>query len=791
MGFLLAAASGGLLLLPVLATLPSPRLLLAMAAILLLLAGWRRHAAFLAGSFFCATFAWSVSTAQQALARQIPADWEGQMLQVQGRVEGLPENAGSDGMRFRFLPSKLWRADGAAALAVDGRWQLFSSLAEVPVPGAQCEIGVRLKRPHGVANAGGFDYEAWLISEGITATGTVKSLSCQAPPGFSVDSLRLQLRATFIRAFPQDAQAGVLLALVTGDRNLVQDAAWERYAATGIVHLMAISGLHVALLGVLASWLVLHLLRCFPRLALRVPLHKIALLAGLAAAFGYSLVAGFSVPTQRTLVMLAVVAMGYCSERRLPSFQILLLALLAVLLWSPLAVHAAGFWLSFGAVALLMLLGEALRGLPPWRQAVQAQFLISILLLPLTLWFFNQASWVSPFANLLAVPLVSLLIVPLGLLGLLGWLVGLEGVAELVWTGASGLLALLDALLEQFAAWPGASISYSLPGPFGLLCLVLALACLLQPIQQSLRWLAPIFLLPLFLPAPQVGPGQLRMTVIDVGQGLAVLIETAQHRLLYDTGPAFGPHADAGRRIILPTLHRQGVHSLDRLVLSHDDRDHTGGAQSLLATMPVSDGLGARPQGLQLRAGMRWQPCRTGQRWHWDGWDFAVLFPNEQQALVARNDNNRSCVLRVSHGRTAVILPGDIDRLAELALVAEQSPAELQATVLVLAHHGSNSATSAEFLAAVQPQWALVSAGYLNGFRHPGSKVISRLEGAHIPWRNTAASGAVTVLMDADGLLHLQEFRHASGGYWQNRDGLHFFQRGRGVAALGGVGVNR
>lgn len=791
MGHLLAAAAGGLLLLPVLSFLPPTWLLPAVAALFLLLAGWRRRAVFLAAGFFCTTFAWSVSTAQQALDRQIPADWEGQELKVQGRVEGLPENAGFDGLRFRLLPTRVQLADHARSLPGEGRWQLFSSLSAAPEPGAECELTVKLKRPHGVANAGGFDYEAWLLSEGITATGTVKMLSCTAPPGFSVDSLRLRLRAAFLREFPQEAQAGVLLALVTGDRNLVPDAAWELYAATGIVHLMAISGLHVTLLGALVAWLVLHLLRFFPRLGLRIPLYKIALSAGFAAALGYGLIAGFSVPTQRTLLMLAVVAILFCGERRVPAFHILLLALLAVLLASPLAVLAAGFWLSFGAVALLMLLGTALRGLPPWRQAVQAQFLISLLLLPLTLWFFEQASWVSPFANLIAVPLVSLLVVPLGLLGLLAWLGALEGVAALLWEGALRLIALLDTLLEQFAAWPAASVPYSLPGISGLLCIVLALACLLQPLQGRLRLLAPVFLLPLFLPAPQLAAGQLRVTVFDVGQGLAVLLETPGHRLLYDAGPVLGAQADAGRRIILPTLQRQGVFALDRLMLSHDDSDHTGGAQSLLTAMPVAEGFGALPQGLRLPEGMRWQPCRTGQGWHWDGWDFSVLFPNEQQARVVRHDNNRSCVLRVSRGRAAVLLPGDIDRLAELAVVAEQPPAALQATVLVLAHHGSNSSSSAEFLTAVRPQLALVSAGYRNGFRHPGAKVLARLEAARIPWRNTAASGALTLRLDAGGLLQFDEFRRTSGRWWQNRDGVHFFERGRGVAALGGVGVNR
>jgi len=765
MGALLAAAAGGLLLLPFLSALPPAWLPLAGAAVLLLLACIRACRRLLVGGVFLLAFSWSVMHAARALEQRIPAAWEGQVLTVQGWVEGLPE-AAERGVRFRFVPVALIPEDGSRPLPLTGRWQVFSAQPGMPEPQASCTLAVRLKRPHGVANAGGFDYEAWLLSEGVTATGSTRTLSCGKPVGFSFDGLRFRLRQHFSRTFNATPEAGVLLALISGDRALMPVAAWNLYAATGIVHLMAISGLHVTLLAAVVFGLALRLLRRFPELALRIPLHKPALLAGFGVALLYSLIAGLSVPTLRTLIMLGVVAGALCLERRLPAFHILLLALIAVLLWSPLAVHAAGFWLSFGAVALLMLLGQTGRELPLWRQALQTQFLVSLLLLPLTLWFFEQLSWVSPLANLLAVPLVTFVIVPLGLLGLLGWLCGLHAGAGLLWSGAMGLLALLDALLEQFAAWPAAHVAFSLPGAAGLLLLAAALACLLQPVQPRLRWLAPVFLLPLLFPAAPLRPGQLRLTLLDVGQGLAVLVETPGHRLLYDAGPALGPHADAGSRFILPALRRQGVHSLDRLVLSHADLDHTGGARTLLAGLRIGAGLGARPAAAALPPGLAWTDCRAGQRWRWDGWEFAVLFPSAEQAYFARNDNNRSCVLRISRGRASILLPGDIDRLAELSLLERFPAASLRSTVLVLAHHGSRSASSAEFLAVVQPRWALVSAGYRNAFRHPSEKVLERLRVAGIPLRNTARSGAITLLLDGSGTLHLGEFRRDAGGYW-------------------------
>lgn len=790
MGFLLAAAAGGLLMLPFLPGLPPPALLAAVAVISLLL-WWRwRNRWWLGIALFSCCFSWSAGTAEMALREHIPPAWEGLTLEAEGRVEGLPEPAERQGLRFRLRPEHVLLDGVSTAIKGGGRWQLYTSSPEGLAPGSHCRLLVRLKRPHGVANPGGFDYEAWLLSEGISATGSVKRLSCRPPAAASVGGMRLRLRQDMQQAFPERPAAGVLLALLSGDRALVPDSAWERYVATGIVHLMAISGLHVTLLSVLTVWLLLNLLRLAPRLALRWPLHKPALLGGFTAALGYSLVAGMTIPTQRTLIMLAVAGLAFLLDRRLPSLHILLLTLMAVLLWSPLAVHAVGFWLSFGAVALLIVLGNAWRELPSWRQALQMQFALSLLLLPMTLWFFDRVSWVSPLANLVAVPLVTFGVVPLGLLGLLFWLAGSAGPAQFFWSGAVGLIEVLDALMAQFAAWPAASMMLSLPGFSALLWLSLALVCLLQPLCRSWRLLSPLLLLPLFFPASSLSEGQLRLTVLDVGQGLAVLVETPGYRLLYDTGPPLGMHADAGLRYVLPTLHRQGVYALDHLVLSHDDSDHTGGARSVLSVMPVGAGLGTQV-GLSRNSSPPWRSCEAGQRWHRDGWEFAVLYPDAEQRLFADSDNNRSCVLRISRGRATVLLPGDIGRLGELSLLDRHDAAALKSTVLILGHHGSSSSSSAEFLAAVRPELALISAGYRNSFRHPGEQVLARLRSAGIPWRNTAESGALTVLLQEDASVRLQVYREHSARYWQRPRTQEFSVDQAVTSALGGVGVNR
>ncbi|MGH8494071.1 MAG: DNA internalization-related competence protein ComEC/Rec2 [Moraxellaceae bacterium] len=772
---ILVALAAGLLLLPLLPLLPPLWLSPALALFSLLasrLLRWRIPLLCLAA--LLSTFSWSVLMAQRALDARLPAQWEGVELMATGHISALPEPV-PRGQRFRFRPQTL-RGPAGEAIAAVGEIQLFSSLPQLLLPQSFCQLQVRLKRPHGAANPGGFDYEIWLLSEGVMATGTVKAMQCEPDDtGFSMDALRWRLRQAFQQQFPESPQAAVLLALITGDRALVPAEDWERYVATGVVHLMAISGLHITLLAVVAAFLVLGLLRFFPRIALHCPLHRPALLAGFFVALAYSLVAGFSVPTQRTLIMLGVVLLAVCSARRLPPLSILLLALLAVLLWSPLAVHAAGFWLSFGAVAILLIMGQPRHEQPLWRQALRMQLWMSLLLLPLTLWFFERASLVSPLANLLAIPLITFVVVPAGLLGLLAWLLSANTLAVFFWKVGISVLTLLDALLEQMQSWQWASADWSLPGWGALLFFCLALFCLLQPVRPAWRCLTPFFLLPLFLLRESVPPGQLRVVVVDVGQGLSVLVQTSRRSLLYDSGPALGADNDAGRRHVLPALHQLGVYSLDLLLLSHDDNDHTGGAASILQRMPVAAVAGVKPQGLTRPRAIPWRACRAGQRWQWDGWDFELLYPDESEWQQVARDNNRSCVLRVSRGQAAILLPGDLEGQGEQLLLSRLAASSLRAPVLVLGHHGSRNASSQDWLAAVQPRLAIVSAGYRNAFRHPSPVLLERLQQAAIPWRNTAMAGALILTLDEGGKVQVLEFRHEAGRYWQDGETASIF----------------
>lgn len=758
MGPYIASAVVGQLVLPLLPSLP-PFWWSLLSAPFLLLAGFltRRPAWYWLVPGLL-TFALAVHMAERQLQAEVPAGMEGRMLQVEGHVTGLPEADRFGGWRIRLKPVGVRGADWQPV----GVWQLGLRDAAMPLPGAHCTLSVRLKRPHGNANPGGFDYEAWLLSEGVTATGSARAAMCRQEAALSVDRLRLALRQHFQKQFAhQPDMAGVVLALMTGDRVLVSDETWERYAATGVIHLMAISGMHITLIAIVAGWLSLQLLRMVPGLGLLVPLHKPALLVGLLVALGYSLVAGFSIPTQRTLVMLAVIGMVSWFQWRLPALHVLGLAMLMVLLGWPLAVHAVGFWLSFGAVALLMLVGQSQAHLSQWHQAVRMQLALSVLLLPLTLWFFERASWVSPFANLLAVPVVTFIVVPLGLLGLVVWPLS-PAWADVVWQWAIHVMAVLDALLAQFQAWPYASVDWSLPGRSGFVWICLAALCLFQPFQARLRWLAPLFLLPVLVVSHPPFPGALRVTVLDVGQGLSVLLETGEYRLLYDTGASFGAH-DAGRGVVLPVLRQQGIRALDRVMLSHDDLDHTGGAASVLARVPVGDVMGAWPASLALFTHVRQRPCIAGQEWTVEGWTFSVLSPGHASP-EGLSDNNRSCVLRVSKGRAALLLPGDMESPGEFTLIDRE--VNVRADILLLGHHGAAAATTREWLARVRPRFAIASAGYHNRFGHPAPGVRQRVSEAGAVLLETARTGMLVMDMRATGEIAWHGYRQTAGRYW-------------------------
>ncbi|HET9818587.1 MAG TPA: DNA internalization-related competence protein ComEC/Rec2, partial [Rhodanobacteraceae bacterium] len=599
--------------------------------------------------------------------------------------------------------------------------------------------------------------------KGVIATGYVRedTANAELDDGACVDGVRARIGSAIDAALPNDAHAARLLrALSVGDERALDEHDWQVVRTTGISHLIAISGFHVGLAAVFGALLVRLAWWFFPGLALRLarPLAEAAV--AFPAALAYGALAGFGLPTTRTLLMIAVVA-GWRLLRRGGGFgEGFGLALAAILVVDPLSVLSAGFWLSFAGVALL---AWTLARDSGWRGHLKeiglAPLLMTVALLPLTVWFFGQASLVGPLANLVAVPFVSFVIVPVDLIAcafLFAWPTAGQFMMQL----CAHLVDALWWLLVHLAAWKPA-MQY-LPQTS---LVAFALACvgavwLLAPRGVPARALGALLLLPLCWPRGSLpAAGAFRATVIDVGQGLSVLVRTHGHALLVDTGARYPSGFDLGAAAVVPTLHALGITHLDKLIISHGDNDHAGGAVSVLAAYPGTPVSGGEP----ARGPVPMQQCHAGQHWRWDGVQFRVLRP---PAPVTIEGNDAGCVLLVSGGDGRLLLPADTSSKVEPDIAAAV-PAGAP-LVLVVPHHGSRTSSSRAYLEALHPRFAIASTGYLNGYHHPAPAIVARYRALGVPLLNTPATGAVRVAFPANNAPHiLSEGRLAQAHYWR------------------------
>ncbi|MBK1706413.1 DNA internalization-related competence protein ComEC/Rec2 [Halochromatium glycolicum] len=720
----------------------------AAIALLLLLAGIglvsRRIAWALAALVI--GFCWAHLWVCGLLCQPFPPALAKQDVVLTGRIASLPD---ANAARTRFLFDVNHLRHQGHPVDFRGRVRLSWYRGAPPLEaGEQWRLTARLKPRHGFVNPGGFDYERWLFRHQVQATGYVRSDEGNArlasrPGRYWLDRWRQALRERLQQGLPDGVGAALVPALVIGDRGKLTPAQWAVFSRTGTSHLIAISGLHVGLISGFIFLLVRRVWTWLPGLTLRVAAPRAGALAALAAALGYAALAGFAISTQRALVMLAVVLLAVIMSRTLRPWNALLLALAAVLLIDPAAVLDYGFWLSFGAVAaLLYALGGRLG--PPGLIARwgAAQWAVALGLLPMLIAFFGRASLIAPLVNLIAVPLFGLLL-PIILLSALLLLV----------SGWTGPLAVVDWLLSQGYAgltwaadrpWAAASLG-SRPGWVWLLA-ALASLLLLAPRGIPGRWLGVPLLLPLWLVRPPTPPqGALEVTLLDVGQGLAGVLRTRQHCLVYDAGPRFPSGFNTGEAVVAPYLRHQGIDRVDILLISHADQDHAGGMQGLLRSVPARQVLSGEPDELE---GAPIEPCRTGQRWHWDGVEFAILHPSGQ----VESGNDSSCVLQVTLGETSLLWPGDAEAAVEQQLVRKYGP-DLQSELLIAAHHGSASSSTAPFLSAVSPSWVLFSMGWLNRFGFPAQTVRERVTELGARTLDTASSGAIAFQIDPDGRI--------------------------------------
>lgn len=703
---------------------------------------------------------WAWWHAAWLLAGGLPGTWEGVDLRVEGQVSGLVRERGAGDLR---IPLRI------RAVEVEGTWRSFALPVQVnwyrararPEPGETWRLKVRLKQPRGFANPGGFDYERWLFRQGIRATGYVREDPANGrvagAEGRPIDRLRRHIQRNFATQVAQSRTGPLLEALTIGVRDGLDESHWEVLRRTGTSHLMAISGLHVGLVSGLLFWLTRRLCSVTGACE-RCPAPVVAAGAGLLGAIAYGALAGFSIPTRRAVLMVGAVLLALLWRRGLRPGQSLCLALLAVLAIDPLSVLEAGFWLSFAAVALLVLFLADLRQGGYWGGLLRVQWVLGLGMFPLALLLFRETSLIAPLTNLLAVPWVGLVIVPLALLAVLVSLLS-PALGVPLWQLADLLLRPLWQLLVAASHLPFSSWQGAVPRLPLLVIGLVGLFLMLWLRHWSLRLPALVLCLSLvFTRPPAPAHGSAWVSLLDVGQGLSAVVRTRHHVLVYDTGPRFPSGFNTGEAVLVPLLLTQGLKAVDRLVISHGDNDHIGGAASLYARLPVYAIRTSDPRQVPWA---RSRPCVKGESWRWDGVEFSFLYPEGK----GTSGNDRSCVLRVQAGGHRLLLPGDIEAASERRLLA--SGQDLRADVLVAPHHGSLTSSTPAFVAAVAPRWVLFPVGYRNRWDFPRPEVVLRYESRGIAGLDTARHGAIQLRMEPGREPEPKGWREQRRRYWQ------------------------
>ncbi len=754
---LAAALLLGMLLASRLPALPP---MVASIALLLLAAGllWQGRSRARLLAMLMLGFALLCLHAGWRLSRILPDELAGQVLWLEGQVEGLPQH---DARRSRFdlrlsqqaeNPPQLrgkrirvsWYEERAPAQMDtqkadkgSARWRLAA--------GETWRMAVLLRPPQGLRNPGGFDAERQMLLDNIQAIAQVREpdAAVRLATGRGIDAWRERMSAK-IAASGTGESLRFVAALALGDTRGLDEQDWYILRATGLTHLIAISGFHVGMVGVASAWLVAGIYWLLPYLGRRLPRRMGMAIGALAGALLYLFVSGSSLPTVRTVLMIAFVCGAVLLRRPASVAQSVAVALMVILLADPLSVLRPGLWLSFAGVAWLAWCLDAHSG--GWvRQFLLAQAVVSLGLLPLTAAFFGQISAAAPIANLLAVPWWSLVVVPLSILGVLAEVIG-SGWGTYFWQLAEQAFALGWPLFEALSASPLALHWLPEPSPWAVPLALLGVAIALLPRGMPGRGLALLLCVPLLFPKDdRPAPGELHVVQLDVGQGLAMLIRTHRHALLYDTGPAQPEGFDAGARIVVPALRAMGVRQLDTVVVSHADMDHAGGLEAVRRELPIRRLLA--PPGAPLQA----QECLAGTHWTWDGVTFEFLHPSTYFPYLG---NQSSCVLRIESRHGRVLLTGDIGHLIEARLMRQAADA-LQADVVSVPHHGSGSSSSGPFVAATGASLALVSAGRHNRFQHPRPEVLAR-------WQD---AGSQTLISHQHGALHIH--LGTDGVHWQ------------------------
>lgn len=750
---------------------------------------------FLKLTLFCAAafllgICWASGFAYWRMSDALPHDWEQKDIAIEGVVASMPE-ATERGERFKFdveriftkgaiVPKHIslnqyraYQHGGSRYSNKDAR-EDAADLNQFHA-GERWSLVVRLKRPHGTMNPHGFDFESWALAENIRATGSIKSKAGIRKvdnfvwrPSYVVEHLREQVQKRITKTLAGKPYSGIIQALVMGDDSQIDVDDWQVFLRTGTSHLMSISGLHITMLAGLAFGFVSFFWRRSHQLVMQLPTRKAATMAGVVVALAYSLIAGFSVPSQRTFYMLLVFAVALWSGRQLVISQVLAMALLIVVLLDPWAVNSPGFWLSFGAVAMLAYALSGRVGEVHWFQAaLKTQYAVTIGMLPLLIVLFGQASIISPIANAFAIPLISFVVTPLALLGSF---LSANALTDVPLHLSYKALEVGMLVLKWLNQLPMATWQQHEPAAWTLIPAMLGVLWLLLPRGFPMRWAGLLGFMPMLLLVPmRPALGDMKVTVLDVGQGLSVVVQTAKHSLVYDSGPKYNEQSDAGSRIVVPFLQGEGIKKVDGLVVSHNDIDHSGGTASVLALMPVAWLDSSLPEDADIPSSQRKMHCFAGQRWVWDDVQFEMLHPRADSYDDERiKDNDRSCVLKVTSQAGSVLLTGDIEKSDELELINLKVD-KLKSDVIVVPHHGSKTSSTPSFIAAVAPRVSIFTNGYLNRFGHPKLVVFERYQAIQSLLYRSDYNGAIELNFVSKGNIQISSWRNQYKRYWQDR----------------------
>lgn len=728
--------------------------LVIMVALLLAYFNCRRVCYLLLGLVYAS------STAHYYLSNQLAFDLQANELLVQGEIKGLPEY-NDQRARFDFLITE-------SSVPLPDKVRLSWYYPEKKIAAGQIwKFYVKLKRPHGTLNPGGFDYEKWLFIRYIGATGYIRNadkaiLIDTKSAWLSISRLRQSLSELLdLQTLPPENRA-LIKALTIGDKSQISRQQWQVLSKTGTTHLMAISGLHIGLIAGMVYWLFFRCWLRLPSNAYSAP--QVAACFASIAALLYAALAGFSIPTQRALIMLNVLMLTIVLRRQVKAMNIFALALLTVLIIDPLVVLSAGFYLSFLAVfCIIYVFSSRLGRESKLSSSLKIHVVVALGLLPVLLLFFQSFSLIAPLANLIAVPVVSFVVVPMSLLALL-FLPFVPKFAALLLEVVDVVLQVLWQVLSLLVELPLASIIRPEPMIWQMLLAMLGVLLILAPRGIPGRFLGVTLLLPMFLIRyDKPVPGAMNLTLLDVGQGLAVVIETAEHSLVFDAGVKFSDRYDMGRHVVLPFLHSRHITALDKLIVSHGDNDHMGGAEAVLDSIDTRKVFTSVAGPLAVYNA---ELCKKGYKWQWDQVTFHFLSPPDQ---LFDDENNNSCVLKIDSLYGSALLTGDIELAAEQHLV-EHASEFLPADVLVAAHHGSKTSSSAEFLFLVKPITILIPAGTPNRFGFPHSETLERYRQLEAKYYISGENGAIKVAFTKQGIV-MKSYREKHGRYWNNRVG--------------------